>query len=244
MLLRLVACEIAFREICFVAARAKSLLHLTFLPQGYHDNPDLGRERLQQELDATEPNRYEAILVGYGLCNYLLRGLRAPEHTPLVVPRAHDCITFFLGSKERYEEVFRRHPGAYYYTSGWLEHQRRSGERVPHRPTSGLKRSTYEEWVAQYGEDNARYLMEFLSQWEHRYTHGVWIRFDFLEGLGFEEQVKAICQRRGWQFEELQGDLGLLQRWVDGDWDEEDFLIVPPGRRIVPTYDARIIAAL
>jgi hypothetical protein len=39
----------------------------------------------------------------------------------------------------------------------------------------------------------------------------------------------------------MTGDLGLLQRWLDGDWSEKDFLVVQPGQQIAPSYDDRII---
>ena len=32
------------------------------------------------------------------------------RHTPIVMPRAHDCITLYLGSRERYQAQFERHP--------------------------------------------------------------------------------------------------------------------------------------
>ena len=47
-------------------------------------------------------------------------GAGRPQHS-LVVPRAHDCITLFLGSKERYLDYFQTHPGVYFKTSGWIE---------------------------------------------------------------------------------------------------------------------------
>ena len=120
MLLKIIACEIAFREICHIAAQSKHLLDLEFLTQGHHENPAAGRADIQQRIDAMPAGKYEAILLGYGLCSSILTGLTT-AHTPLVIPRAHDCITFFLGSKERYQKMFASRPGTYYYTSGWLE---------------------------------------------------------------------------------------------------------------------------
>ncbi len=99
MFLKVIACEIAHREICFAAARSRNLMDLEFLPQGHHDRPCVGRAHVQECIDAVPAGKFDAILIGYGLCSNILVGLTT-QHTPLVIPRAHDCITFFLGSKE------------------------------------------------------------------------------------------------------------------------------------------------
>ena len=117
---KLIACEILYRELCYCAALSKNIVDLEFLPKGLHD---LGEEkmsaRLQQAIDGVDSGRYQAILLGYALCNNGIRGLRGP--LPLVIPRAHDCITLLLGSKERYREVFDANPGTYFESTGWME---------------------------------------------------------------------------------------------------------------------------
>jgi hypothetical protein len=59
----------------------------------------------------------------------------------------------------------------------------------------------------------------------------------------FERWAREQAAERGWKFEKLQGDMSLLQRLVDGPWDEADFLTVPPGGRVAVTYDDAIIQA-
>ena len=213
MLLKIIACEIAFREICHIAAQSKHLLDLEYLTQGHHENPAAGRADIQQRIDAMPAGKYDAILLGYGLCSNIVVGLKS-AHTPLVVPRAHDCITFFLGSKERYQEMFTSHPGTYYYTSGWLECPRRRGKELTGAmqgflpaPSSADLETTYQKWVAKYGEDQAKYLLTEMSRWTGAYSHGTLIDFDFTKQLNLPEQVKNVCSSRGWQFESVPGDL-------------------------------------
>ncbi|MFH1569199.1 MAG: DUF1638 domain-containing protein [Gemmatimonadota bacterium] len=242
MFLKVVACEVVFREVCYCAARSPNQVDLEFLSQGYHDNPEVGLARLQAILDAAEPGRFDAILMGYGLCNNMLAGLRAPSHTRVVIPRAHDCITFFYGSKERYRAEFDACPGTYVYTSGWLEHRERGGER-PQRPQSASLGGdqSYAEMVARYGEDNAQYLQQFLGNWTSHYNRGVYINFDFTAHLPYREQARQICADRGWEFVEIDGDLGLIQAWLDGPWPGREFLVVEPGQRVIPSYDDAIL---
>jgi hypothetical protein len=248
---RILACEIALREIAYAVARSPNIVDLEFVSQGLHDHPQAGREELQRRVDAVPAGRYNAVLIGYALCGNIVNGLKA-RHTPLVVPRAHDCITFFLGSRERYQSLSESLPGAYYYTAGWMECLRRRGEASPPGhpallPTragaAAATNATYEHWVAKYGEDSARHLLEVMNRWTENYTHGVFIDFDFARTLHLREQVQNICAQRGWQFEEVEGDLRLLQRWVDGEWDPESFLVVPPRHEVVASYDDQVIRA-
>lgn len=246
-LFKVIACEIALREICHVAARSPNVVDLEFLTQGHHDRPSQGRTAIQERIDAVPSGRYDAILLGYALCSSILPGLRT-THTPLVVARAHDCITWFLGSKERYQQCFSARPGSYYYTAGWLDCPRRRGFDAgsgfglfaPAGSGAAAQR-TYQEWVLKYGEDQANYLRDVMSSWTQNYTHGVLIDFDFSGPLDLAARVQGICREHAWQYEQIRGDLGLLQRWVDGDWAPTDFLVVPPGHTVVATGEDRIV---
>jgi hypothetical protein len=250
-LFKVIACEIAFREICHCAASCSNLLDLEFVTQGLHDFPRSGVGKIQERIDAVPEGRYEAILLGYALCGHLIAGLQA-RHTPLVIPRAHDCIALFLGSRERQAQLAQDRPGTYFYTSGWLECLRKRGEKTQPGETlylatpAGMSHSAsdqFEKWVARYGEEKARYLMSQLDTWSEHYQTGALIEYDFTRPLRLQEKVQSICDRRGWRFEEIPGDLGLLRRWLDGDWNEADFLIVPPGKRVVPSYDEEVVKA-
>jgi hypothetical protein len=120
MRLKVIACEVLFREVCLCAAHSGNIISVEFLKRGLHDNPDILRSDVQKRIDETDESIYEGILLGYALCSNGTVGIRA-RGIPLVIPRAHDCVTLFLGSKEKYKEHFADNPGTYYYTSGWLE---------------------------------------------------------------------------------------------------------------------------
>jgi hypothetical protein len=249
LFLKVLACEIVFRELSYTAARSRNLIDLEFLTQGHHDKPAHGRLDLQQRIDAVPAGKYDAIVLGYGLCSNILSGLTA-VHTPLVIPRAHDCITFFLGSKERYRELFDANPGTYYYTSGWLECRQRRGMApgdggdvfMPAHSQTGQS-AAFDQWVKKYGEEKARYLAEAMREWSSHYTHGVLIDYDFTKPLGLRERVQKICADRGWEFAEVAGDLGLFQRLLDGDWKESEVLVLRPGQKVAATYDESVIGS-
>ncbi len=242
MRIKLIACEILYRECCAAAARSPNMVDVEFLPKGLHD---IGREgmnaRLAEAVESVDPSQYDAIALGYGLCSHGIMGLAA-RGIPLVVARAHDCITLLLGSKERYQEYFESHPGVYYKSSGWIERGAGLEQLDPDSWADRLGAElSFDELVARYGEDNARYLAEQLGDLTRHYSGLTYIEMGIEPDGRFEAQTRQEAAERAWKFEKLRGDMALIQALVDGSWDEERFLVVRPGERIVPSFDEQIV---
>ena len=176
--------------------------------------------------------------LAYGLCNNGLVGLEA-RALPLVLLRAHDCITAFLGSRARYARYFEERPGTYFETTGWLERGVDGGPYgLPSQTgTLGFDLATL---AAKYGEDNARYILETMTR---HYRRLAFIRMGVEPDASFEERTRELAAERGWEFEALDGDLGLLRRLVDGPWDPTDFLVLQPGERAAATLGTEVIVA-
>jgi hypothetical protein len=242
---KVIACEVFYREICFAAARSPHTIDLEFLPKGLHDIGAEGMSsRLQAVIDRVEQGRYDAIILGYALCNNGTAGLKA-GHTKIVIPRAHDCITLFFGSSERYLDYFNDHPGVYYQTTGWIERGEAEGEyrqlSIAHK--AGMDR-TYEEFVEKYGEENARFLYEQLGQFARNYGQVTFIEMGIERDASFEIRARESAERRGWTFEKVTGDMSMIQRLLDGNWDEKEFLLLSSGESIAPSYDDSVIKSL
>ena len=165
-------------------------------------------------------------------------------HTSLVVPRAHDCITLYLGSAERYGAEFRGNPGTYWYTTDYFERGGDGGGGVALGASENAEKmdAVYQEYVAKYGQDNADYLMEVMGAWQAHYSRAAYIEAEGLQLPDYTTQVAELADRRGWRLERLAGSIILIRDLIEGRWDEERFLVVPPGRTIIPTYDGRIVA--
>jgi len=238
--LKVIACEVLFRELCLCASRARAVLDLQFLRRGLHDNPDLLRERVQAAIDETDESVCDGVVLGYGLCSNGVAGLCA-RGIPLVVPRAHDCIALLLGSKEEYARRFDDQPGTYYYSGGWVE---RGADRVPRRPEDGAGLdASFDELVAKYGRDNAEYLREIQSNWIHHYSQAAYIETHLGTVEDYRAYTQDIARKRGWSYDEVEGSLALLQAMVDGEWEESRFLVVPPGYEVVQRVGPEIVAA-
>jgi hypothetical protein len=242
--LKLIACEVLLRELCALTARSPHQVDFAFLPKGLHDiGASAMASRMQAAVDAADAPGFEALLLGYALCNNGIEGLKA-RTLPLIIPRGHDCMTLFLGSRQRYEQYFNDNPGTYFLTSGWLERGEATGElrQLSIATQSGMN-MTYEELVEKYGEDNAKFLWEQLCDTTRNYRQISYIAMGVGPDNLFQLQAEARAREHQWTFDSVQGNLSLLERLVNGPWDEADFLTVPPGHKVVPTYDERIIAA-
>lgn len=240
---KMLVCEVFYRECCAAAAQAKNAIELEFVEQGLH-NKQSGQmcAELQKRVDACPPDRYEHILMAYGLCNNGVAGLKA-RGVPIVIPKAHDCITLFLGSRQRYDEIFKSHPGTYYLTSGWLE--RAYGKDQTFDNLGGAKeKEIYEEYVEKFGEEDAKYLMETMGAWKKHYDRMLFIDL----GLGDHEALLNVARRhaneRGLRLEETKGDARLFHLLAGGPpWDPNEFLVVPPGYEIKPSYETGVMEA-
>lgn len=240
MRLKLISCEILYREMCAVVARSPHQVDVEFLPKGLHDIGGAGMcERLQAAVDKVDASLYEAILLGYALCGNGVAGLRA-RAIPIVLPRGHDCITLFLGSRRRYEEYFQNNPGVYFKTTGWIERGQNLEQLGLTREKTGVGMS-YEELVAKYGEDNAQYLWEQLGGYTKNYRKLTYIEMGIEPDGRFELATRREAAERNMEFEKVRGDMRLIEKLVSGEWDPEEFLIVPPGHRIVARYDESIV---
>ena len=100
---------------------------------------------------------------------------------------------------------------------------------------------SYEDYVNQYGEDNAKYILETLGDGLQNYCQYGYIEMNLPGGLSYESETQDDAVRRDWSFAHLQGDLSLLQKLVDGQWDEDDFVILSPGECLTAVSDGRII---
>ena len=247
--IKLIACEVMFREICYLLSQTQNIIDVVFVRKGLHDAGKTKMEALlQEEIDRVDPGEYNYILLAYGLCNNGICGLNSK--IPMVIPRAHDCITLLLGSKERYKEYFDSNPGTYYNSSGWVE---RGGNILPQNESvmDKLGIESYEDYVAEYGEENAAYLMETLGGWLKNYDkmtfvhmgasqNGVEIQFGDTEK--YRMQSRQTAAERGWVYEEIHGDMRLMEKFINGCWSDDEFLVVPPGNKITASYADGIIS--
>ena len=242
--LKLISCEIFFREMEFLLEQSPHQIDVEFLQKGLHDIPsDEMTKRIQAQVDTASEQDYDAVLLGYGLCNNGLDGLKA-RNVQLVLPRAHDCIALFFGSRQRYKEYFDANPGTFFKTTGWIERDKVADElkqlSIPHQTGMDM---TYEQLVEEYGEDNAEFLWEELCNTEKNYSQITFIEMGVEPDDSFEKIAKEEAASKHWKFKKEAGNLTLLRRLLNGDWND-DFLVIPPHHSILARHDELIVSAV
>ena len=250
MRLKFIGCEIIHREACYLAAVSPHTVDLEFLRKGLHDleTADMVAKIQAAVAAASDEGQYDAILLGYARCNDGLAGIGS-RGVPLVIPRAHDCITLFFGSRPAYREYFDAHPGTYYMTTGWAERNAFDGCEYD-QPAYGKQgvmaklglTEPYEQLVAKHGQENADFIVAALGDWTKNYSNMLYLEMGQCDETAFIADARRQAEEKNWCFEVRKGDWSLLKKLFIGQWDD-DFVIVRPGQIIVPRNDEEILDA-
>ena len=231
----LLACAVFEGEIALHARGATHIAETRFFEIGLHDRPDQLRAVLQENLNAVDARTdIEAVVLAYGLCGRGTAGLRPLRHK-LVIPRAHDCITVFMGSKEAYAEHQRRCPTCYYYTPGW-----NGARRVPGPEKLAALRA---ELAAKFEPDDVEFLLETEREQMAMHDTATYLDLGTSDAQAEADYARKCADWLGWKFEHRRGDPKLLRDLLWGNWDAERFQIIEPGMQLGHAPDETILRA-
>ncbi len=231
----LLACSVFEREIALYGREARHIAEVLFFEMGLHDRPDQLRATLQENLDKVDARTdIEAVALAYGLCGLGTVGLQPLRHK-LVIPRAHDCVTIFMGSKEAYAEHHRRCPSCYYYTPGWNR-----GRRVPGPEMLEALRASLS---ARFEPEEVEFLVNTeREQWALHDT-ATYLDLGTEDAKAEADYARQCADWLGWKFEHLRGDPALLRDLLWGKWDDSRFQIIEPGMQLGHAPDQSILRA-
>jgi hypothetical protein len=236
----LVGCEVFTRELSAAIAASPHQVDVIWLPKGLHDRGGkVMAAELQRAIDRADPQRHDAVLLGYALCNNGIIGLSAGA-LPLVAYRSHDCIACLLGTRQRYEDEFKAQPGTYWYSAGWIE-RGGTGEHLAPPKAPNDDDPQWQRMVKKYGEENARYLWEEMRAQTAHYTRLAYIDTGVGPQDAFASQARKRAEDRGLAFQRMQGDTAWITALIDGPWDPARFIEVPPRHAIAAKFDGTLM---
>jgi hypothetical protein len=232
---KLICCEVFMRIACMEIAYTPNTIDPEFTKLGAHENPDNLRKSIQKKIDSIkDEDGYDAILLGYGLCGNSTAYLKAAS-IPLVIPRAHDCCTILLGSKDKFIENFEGRFSSMWSSAGYMERSSCYLRETEIGKMLGLDKD-YQQLIEQYGEENAQYIWNTL----HPGNEGdelIYIKIPELESLGYLEEFKKNAVAKSKNVRIINGNTNLIYKLINGKWTKDEFLIIPPGKSIAAVYD-------
>lgn len=245
MYLKLLGCKILEREISSVVYNSKNAVDVTLIRQQYHETPKVLKQILQEEIDKIDENSsnysndisnhdFEAIVLGFGLCSEAVTGLHSKKY-PLVIPKVHDCIALLMGGQKEYRDYAENHQGTFYYSPGYVEHESVNDRDIEDR--------RYQMYLARFKgkEKLAKRAMEIEKEYTNGYDNLTYINWSTLTLPEHHEKAEGIAKEQGWSFCDYPGNNSYFRDLVDGNWNEERFLIVPPGYTAEQSYDWNVL---
>ena len=206
-----IACNIMNDELLRFQSNGVSFF---FLEQSLHRTPQKMKPIIQEKIDRAAEENWDYIILSYGLCSNGILGVKAIRH-PVVIPRAHDCIALFLGSRERYLEEHRKEPGTYYLTKGWIEEG---------KSPLGI----YREYCQRYDQETAEWV---IREELKNYTRIAFVEMGTDLSGTLRDHARENAEFLHMRYEEMKGSLEFFQKMLQGGWNE-DFIILKPGEEL------------
>lgn len=180
-----------------------------WLESGLHNVPQQLNARIQDTINAC--CEYDTALLAMSFCGKSLEGLHS-GNLQLVIPRCDDCITLLLGSHSRRQAIF----ATYFMTEGWL-----SGEHNLWWE--------YQHCIQKYGEKRGRRIFSVMLA---HYKNLALLDTGCFDKEAAEARLVPIAEALGLEYTCIDGTLDYLKDLLNGNWDADRFLIVPPHTTI------------
>lgn len=247
---QVIACGVFEPYLEHLARQSGNEIHIHALDAGLHARPNDLRLFVQAEIDkASREGGFDAVILLYGLCGRGTADLVSRE-IPVVIPRAHDCITLFLGSSQAYLKQFSKNPGTFYHTLGWIQKKINPGNREASQFYTNYAKDGWEKHPdfkalrARFGAENAEHVVAFMERWRQHYTRAAYIDLGFPGEDKLVEFTRQMAEVFDWTHEVIKGDADLLRRIFAGDWTDDRVFVLPPHSRSIATGDDKVFEAV
>ena len=206
--IKFIVCEVVLDE---VKDRIPGNWTVVDFEKRLHEHSDGLREKLQEEIDRS--GDFDVILLGYGLCGNSIEGL-VSKNAVLVIPKCDDCISLFLGSPEEYKKQFKKEPGTYYLTRGYI------GETEDFLVNKEI-RDKYDQKTWDW----------IIGEMLKNYKRLAYINTGNYDPARWRKFARGEAKKLNLRFEEIKGSGEFFNKMVNYAWDD-DFLVIRPGQKV------------
>lgn len=211
---KIICCSVFRPYIEKLKEKYQVALDIEYLEVKLHNEPQKLFHEIQSRID--QIRGVDEILVMYGLCGNATTDLRA-RNCPVTLLKVHDCFSILLGGKQRFIDLFSDR-----LSTGWNSASYRLDE-FGYNKTS----QEYLNYVEDFGEENADYLMETLYS-----NHGQKIYLDF----SLDEDKENL--KKDHQFEVISGSYVQIEEIVfKNNRTNNHTLTLYPNEKIKLEYD-------
>lgn len=210
MRLKIIACEVMKEELLSITAANQ--IEFEFISMGLHLHPKKLHTKLQNILACSQG--FTKIILAFGLCGGAAKDLIVHE-TELIIPKVHDCIPILLGSRARYEE-YQKERGTFYLSCGWMISEKNI-------------LSEHQRICEKYGEVKA---LRVLERMYDSYKRVLFIHTGCKNEAESLNESKEIAKLLTLSYQETAGKSTYLEKIINGPWDKEDFIHIPPYARV------------
>ena len=205
----IIACKTLENELRAVMEALDCHMKVHWLESVLHNFPKQLNAQLQSVLDSC--TEFDTVLLAMSFCGDSVVGLHSGDFR-LVIPRCDDCITLLLGSDACRRSTF----ATYFMTEGWLNGDNNIWQEYLH-------------CIQKYGEKRGKRI--FSAMLAH-YKSLALLDTGCFDKKAAQAHLLPIAETLGLEYTCIEGTLGYLQDLLNGSWDADRFLVVPPHTTI------------
>lgn len=208
-----IACRTVQQELDSAMARCGCHLPVVWLESGLHNIPSQLHNALQAAIDACAD--CQRVLLAMGFCGNAVVGIHS-DTCQVVLPRTDDCIGLFLGN-QRHSPTLNE---SFFFTEGWLK-----GERTIWWE--------YQRAARRYGEERAKRIFDVML---HNYKRILLVDTGCYDPEPVRQEIAKMAEVFSLGTGEIPGNLNLLTQLLTGPWDNNHFVILPPGQTLKESH--------
>lgn len=207
----IVGCQTLKSELLAAIEKTGCSYDLIWIEAHLHNYKDKLNKALQEILD--QADSYDRIFFSTGFCGNSISGLENHQAT-LIIPKVDDCISLLFGGSKNKSPWL----DSYFLTEGWIQGQNNIWKE-------------YQYALNKYGPRRADRIFQMLFA---NYSRIALLDTGCYSLAPSLKEAQKIADTFSLDCQIVPATTKYIEDLLTGPWEEERFLIVPPGQTITP----------